>query len=73
MQNKYSPTKQGLNDPALEHDSCGVGFLVNINGERSHDIITRSIDVLKTMREVQTHRTTRRTPYEGVPISVPAS
>jgi len=32
-----------------------------------------SIDVLKTMREVQTHRTTRRTPYEGVPISVPSS
>ena len=31
-----------------------------------------SIDVLKTMREVQTHRTTRRTPYEGVPISVPS-
>ena len=31
-----------------------------------------SIDVLKTMREVQTHRSTRRTPYEGVPISVPS-
>ena len=30
-----------------------------------------SIDILKTMREVQTHRSTRRTPYEGVPISVP--
>jgi len=29
-----------------------------------------SIDVLKTMREVQTHRSTRRTPYEGVPISI---
>ena len=31
-----------------------------------------SIDVLKSMREVQTHRSTRRTPYEGVPISVPS-
>jgi len=31
-----------------------------------------SIDILKTMRKVQTHRSTRRTPYEGVPISVPA-
>jgi len=29
-----------------------------------------SIDVLKTMKEVQTQRTTRRTPYEGVPVSV---
>jgi len=32
-----------------------------------------SIDVLKTMREIQTHRATRRTPYEGVPISVPSN
>ena len=31
-----------------------------------------SIDILKTMREVQTHRSARRTPYEGVPISVPS-
>jgi GAF domain-containing protein len=29
-----------------------------------------SIDVMKTMREVQTRRTSRRTPYEGVPVSV---
>lgn len=32
-----------------------------------------SIDVLKTMREVQNTRNTRRTPYEGVPVSVAAS
>ncbi|MCF8069814.1 MAG: GAF domain-containing protein [Desulfobacterales bacterium] len=32
-----------------------------------------SIDVLKSMREVQTQRTTRRTPYEGVPKSVPSA
>ena len=31
-----------------------------------------SIEVLKTMREVQIQRSTRRTPYEGVPISVPS-
>ena len=31
-----------------------------------------SIDILKTMREVQIQRSTRRTPYEGVPISVPS-
>ena len=29
-----------------------------------------SIDILKTMKETQTHRSTRRTPYEGVPMSV---
>ncbi|MEW5908844.1 MAG: GAF domain-containing protein [Thermodesulfobacteriota bacterium] len=31
-----------------------------------------SIDILKSMREVQAGRSSRRTPYEGVPISVPA-
>ena len=42
-----------------------------INMARYTKGLKSSIDVLKTMREVQTHRSTRRTPYEGVPISVP--
>jgi len=41
-----------------------------INMARQTKGLKSSIDVLKTMREVQTHRSTRRTPYEGVPISV---
>ena len=31
------PSKQGLYDPVNEHDACGIGFVVNINGDRSHD------------------------------------
>ena len=41
-----------------------------INMARQAKGLKSSIDVLKTMREVQIHRSTRRTPYEGVPISV---
>ena len=41
-----------------------------INMARYTKGLKSSIDVLKTMREVQTHKSTRRTPYEGVPISV---
>src|SRR5580704_10735087 len=33
------PEKQGLYDPAFEHDSCGVGFVANIKGVRSRQII----------------------------------
>ncbi|MBW1748398.1 MAG: GAF domain-containing protein, partial [Deltaproteobacteria bacterium] len=45
-----------------------------INMARYTKGLKSSIDVLKTMREVQTHRSTRRTPYEGVPIrSVPSN
>ena len=43
-----------------------------INMARYTKGLKSSIDVLKSMREVQTHRNTRRTPYEGVPISVPS-
>jgi GAF domain-containing protein len=44
-----------------------------INMARYSKGLKSSIDVLKTMREVQAHRSTRRTPYEGVPISVPSN
>jgi signal transduction protein with GAF and PtsI domain len=43
-----------------------------INMARHSKGLKSSIDVLKTMREVQLHRSTRWTPYEGVPVSVPA-
>ena len=35
----------GLYDPSHEHDSCGVGFLVNINGKKSHKLVKQSLEV----------------------------
>lgn len=32
------PQKQGLYDPLLEKDACGVGFVVNLFGETSHQV-----------------------------------
>jgi glutamate synthase (ferredoxin) len=40
------PPKQGLYDPAYEKDACGVGFVVNIKGERSHKIVRHAMTVL---------------------------
>src|SRR5438067_1688720 len=40
------PEKQGLYDPRNEHDSCGVGFVANIKGRKSHDIIRRGLQIL---------------------------
>ncbi len=40
------PPKQGLYDPAFEHDSCGMGFVVNIKGEKSNKIVRNAIEVL---------------------------
>jgi glutamate synthase domain-containing protein 2/glutamate synthase domain-containing protein 1/glutamate synthase domain-containing protein 3 len=36
----------GLYDPRNEHDSCGVGFVANIKGRKSHDIIRRGLEIL---------------------------
>ncbi len=40
----------GLYDAANEHDACGVGMLVNIHGEKSHDIVESALKVLENMR-----------------------
>jgi glutamate synthase (NADPH/NADH) large chain len=40
------PPKQGLYDPANEHDSCGVGFVANIKGRKTHEIIAQGLQIL---------------------------
>ena len=46
------PPAQGLYDPANERDACGIGFVANIRGQKSHDIIVKGIQVLINL----THR-----------------
>jgi len=41
--------KQGLYDPRFEHDSCGVGFVANINGTQTHEIIRDGLSILKNL------------------------
>jgi len=40
------PPKQGLYDPINEHDACGVGFVANIKGAKSHEIIGLGLQLL---------------------------
>ena len=40
------PEAQGLYDPSNEHDACGVGFVANIKGRKTHDIIGRGLQIL---------------------------
>ncbi len=42
-------TQQGLYDPATEHDACGVGFVVDMKGRRSHKIVTQALTVLRNL------------------------
>ena len=52
MQNKGLPAPQGLYHPATEHDACGVGFVVNMHGKKSHKIVRQGLEILVNL----THR-----------------
>jgi len=46
------PSRQGMYDPRNEHDACGIGFVVNIKGRKSHQIVAQGIEILVNL----THR-----------------
>lgn len=41
---------QGLYDASHEHDACGVGMVVNIHGNKSHELVDNALKVLENMR-----------------------
>src|SRR3989304_7953714 len=43
------PAKQGLYDPRFEHDACGVGFVVNIKGEKAPEVVDQAFTVLQNL------------------------
>ncbi len=46
------PRAQGLYDPVHEKDSCGIGFVAHIKGQKSHEILRNALQVLENL----THR-----------------
>jgi glutamate synthase (ferredoxin) len=52
IQNTGLPAAQGLYHPATEHDACGVGFVVNMHGKKSRQIIRQGLEILVNL----THR-----------------
>ncbi|MGE0674803.1 MAG: glutamate synthase subunit alpha, partial [Methylibium sp.] len=46
------PGRQGLYNPANEHDACGVGFVAHIKGQKTHAIVEQGLQILKNL----THR-----------------
>ena len=45
-EHSWRPPAEGLYDPSLEKDSCGVGFIANIKGKKSHQIVSDAISIL---------------------------
>ncbi len=49
MNQAVFPQPQGLYNPAYEHDACGVGFVANIKGTKSHSIIEQGLTILRNL------------------------
>ncbi len=43
------PPRSGLYDPRFEHDACGFGFVANIHGKASHQIVRQGIQILQNL------------------------
>ncbi|MFN3919996.1 MAG: glutamate synthase central domain-containing protein, partial [Methylohalobius sp.] len=52
MNHSGLPPRQGLYDPSHEHDSCGVGFVADIKGRKSHTIVEQGLEIVTNL----THR-----------------
>ena len=48
--NMDTTTRRGLYDASHEHDACGVGMLVNIHGDKSHELVDSALKVLENMK-----------------------
>jgi len=49
MSDNFYPKNPGLYDPQFEKDSCGVGFVVHMKGEKSHQIVEDGITILENL------------------------
>ena len=43
------PRAQGMYSPEYEHDACGIGFVVNIHGKKSHKIVRQGLTILANL------------------------
>ena len=43
------PGRQGMYDPAHEHDACGLGFIAHIKGRKSHAIVSQGLKILDNL------------------------
>jgi glutamate synthase (NADPH/NADH) large chain len=43
------PAARGLYDPAHEHDACGLGFVAQLRGGPTHDVVSKGLEVLRRL------------------------
>lgn len=62
---------QGLYNSENEHDACGVGLLVNVHGEKSHDLVEHALKVLEHMVHRGAERPDQTGDGAGIQIQIP--
>ncbi|MCW8849564.1 MAG: glutamate synthase subunit alpha, partial [Melioribacteraceae bacterium] len=50
LKSKSTPQSIGMYNPEFEHDACGLGFVANIKGEKSHEIVLNGIEILENLK-----------------------
>ena len=69
---KESPKDRGLYRKEFEHDSCGIGFVAQIKGKKSHAIVKQGLDILINMMHRGAEGADKKTgDGAGVLIQVP--
>ena len=63
--------KVGLYCPQYEHDACGVGMVVNIHGNKSHELLDKALKVLENMEHRGAETRDKTGDGAGVLIQIP--
>ena len=61
----------GLYQPQYEHDACGVGMVVNINGSKSHELVNQALRVLENMEHRGAETRDKTGDGAGIMVQIP--
>ena len=70
--------QRGLYDPRADRDECGIGFVANVKGEKSHDIIVKGIQILVNLQHrgasgsARVRRVSQATPPSSLAAEIPS-
>lgn len=68
---KQTQTTEGLYQNSYEHDACGVGMIVNIHGNKSHDLVDNALKVLENMEHRGAETRDKTGDGAGIMVQIP--
>ena len=68
---KQTQTNKGLYQSEYEHDACGVGMIVNIHGNKSHELVDNALKVLENMEHRGAETRDKTGDGAGIMVQIP--